>query len=313
MALAPSFLEVSIMRFGISCLLVFLATRVFAHAGDEIYPFLELLDEDLDRIDLTDGSVEDWLEVVGEPSLTASDFFWEDHPYDPSEVDFRIWLAWNQSTSTLWIAMERFDDLYFNLYDGYEPWDIRLWDSSMRFGVDGDHSGGPYSAFGACRDCTAEELLEDNRQAQEWMAIAETPNGEPVIHLGASEWVAKEPYAAAGGGVIGQTPATTVTEVKVTPFDDLIYNDEDASQTSQLYPGKTIGFFILTTDNDDTQWKDGHGRKIRLSLPADTRALLHADFFVDGLLIGAGDDPSLYDERSAVEPSSWARIKAALE
>ena len=47
-----------------------------AHVGDEIYPFFELLDEDLDRIDLTDGSVEDWLEVVGEPSLTALDFYW---------------------------------------------------------------------------------------------------------------------------------------------------------------------------------------------------------------------------------------------
>lgn len=27
------------MRFGISCLLVLLATRVFAHVGDEIYPY----------------------------------------------------------------------------------------------------------------------------------------------------------------------------------------------------------------------------------------------------------------------------------
>ena len=48
MALAPSFVEMNIMRIGISCLLVFLAARVVAHVGDEIYPFLELLDEDLD-------------------------------------------------------------------------------------------------------------------------------------------------------------------------------------------------------------------------------------------------------------------------
>ncbi len=39
MALAPSFVGMNIMRFGISCLLVFLAARVFAHAGDEIYPY----------------------------------------------------------------------------------------------------------------------------------------------------------------------------------------------------------------------------------------------------------------------------------
>ncbi len=34
--------------------------------------------------------------------------------------------------------------------------------------------------------------------------------------------------------------------------------------------------------------------------------------FVDGLLVGAGEDPSRYDDISAVEPSSWGRIKAAL-
>ena len=31
-----------------------------AHTGDQVYLFYELLDEDLDRIDLTDGSIEDW-------------------------------------------------------------------------------------------------------------------------------------------------------------------------------------------------------------------------------------------------------------
>ena len=59
-----------------------------AHVGDQIYPFFELHDEDLDRIDLTDGSVEDWLEIIGEPSLAAADFYWE-YDYDPADVDFR--------------------------------------------------------------------------------------------------------------------------------------------------------------------------------------------------------------------------------
>ena len=40
--------------------------------------------------------------------------------------------------------------------------------------------------------------------------------------------------------------------------------------------------------------------------------MINADLFSDCLLVGAGDDPSLYDD-SAVEPSSWGRIKAALE
>ncbi len=292
-----------------------LASAAHAHIGDEIYPFYELLDEDLDQIDLADGSVEDWLEVIGEPSLMASDFFWENHRYDPSEVDFRIWLAWNQSTSTLWIAMERFDDLYFNLYDGREPWEMQNWDSSIRFMVDGDHTGGRYASGGGryCEHCTAEEILEDHRQAQQWMVIAEAPEGEHLFHFGASEWVVGEPYAAAGGGVIGESPVTTVTEFKVTPFDDLIYNDEDASEMSRLYPGKIIGFSMYTYDNDDTAHRDGYGRQILMSLSPGTRPLLLADAFVDGLLIGAGESPSSYDDVSAVEPSSWARIKAALQ
>ena len=217
-----------------------LAPAAHAHVGDEIYPFLELLDEDLERIDLTDGSVEDWLEVLGEPSLTASDFHWLNYPYDPSELDFRIWLAWHQGSNTVWIAMERFDDLYFNRYDGGGHGARLLWDSSIAFMVDGDHTGGKYAElYGPdCERCTPELVLAYNRQAQRWMAIAEAPDGEFLDYDGFSEWVVREPYAVAGGGVIGQRPATTVVEFKVTPFDDLIYDDEDASEVSQLHPGK---------------------------------------------------------------------------
>ncbi|MCY3737479.1 MAG: hypothetical protein OXG13_13810 [Gemmatimonadaceae bacterium] len=80
------------------------AGAAHAHTGDEVYFFYELLDKDLDRISLTDGSVEDWLEVVAEPSLFTSDF-WEgstDYPSDPKNLDIRVWLAWHRNTSTLW-------------------------------------------------------------------------------------------------------------------------------------------------------------------------------------------------------------------
>ena len=41
--------------------------------------------------------------------------------------------------------------------------------------------------------------------------------------------------------------------------------------------------------------------------------MINADLFSDGLLLGAGADPSRYDDDSAVEPSSWARIKASFK
>ena len=291
------------------------APAAFAHAGDEIYPFLELLDEDLERIDLTDGSVEDWYEVLGEPALTASDFYWLNYHYDPSELDFRIWLAWHQASNTIWIAMERFDDLYFNRYDGGGLSWMWYWDSSIAFMVDGDHTAGQYAQLLGpdCARCTPERILAYNRQAQRWMAIAEAGNGEILDYDGFSEWVVREPYAAAGSGVTGQSPATTVVEFKVTPFDDLIWDDEDASEVSQLRPGKIIGFAMRTNDNDATEYPDGFGPAIQLSLGPEFLDLrVDANLFVDGLLVGAGEDPSSYDDPSAVEPSSWARIKAAL-
>ena len=295
-----------------------LASAVHAHIGDEIYPFYELLDEDLDRIDLTDGSVEDWYDVLGEPSLTASDFYFGYSHYDPASCDNRFWLGWHRRSGTLWVAMERFDDIYHNNYAGesIEGWispTMHLWDSYFSFMVDGDHSGGRYwYSLNSCEGCTVEEAkVLNNRQAQRYLAIAETADGQHVDYVGASEWVVREPYAAAGGGVLGATPTVTVTELKVTPFDDLIYNDEAASAASELYPGKTIGFTIHTIDNDATEYSDGMGPSSDQRLSTEVWGTRFADFFVDGLLVGAGQDPSQYDGASAVEPSSWARIKAS--
>ena len=201
------------------------------------------------------------------------------------------------------------------IIEGYVIPTMHLWDSYFSFMVDGDHSGGRYH-FGpnTCEGCTVEEIkLRKNRQAQHWLVIAESADGQHVGYEGASEWVIREPYAAAGGGVLGATPATTVTELKVTPFDDLIYDDEAASEASDLYAGKIIGFNIRTHDNDDTQYSDGMGTTEMQWLSDRVSARRFADLFVDGLLVGAGEDPSRYDDRSAVAPSSWGRIKASFE
>lgn len=52
-----------------------LTATAHAHVGTRLFPIIELTDEDLARIDLHDGSVDDWRDVVGEPSLTASEFY----------------------------------------------------------------------------------------------------------------------------------------------------------------------------------------------------------------------------------------------
>ena len=97
----------------------------------------------------------------------------------------------------------------------------------------------------------------------------------------------------------------------VTPFDHLVHSDEDLSEASELYPGKTMGFELWLHDADsDTPLADS---ALYLLSRLDLDLWSDASGFVDGLLLGAGEDPSLYGDVSAVEPSSWARIKAALQ
>ena len=49
------------------------ASVASAHIGTRVFPFYELTDEMLERIDIHDGSVEEWYQV-GEPSMTLLDF-----------------------------------------------------------------------------------------------------------------------------------------------------------------------------------------------------------------------------------------------
>ena len=50
----------------------------------------------LEQIDLHDGFIDEWYEI-GEPCMTLLDFKTNDDiiPLNPSNLDFRIWLAWH--------------------------------------------------------------------------------------------------------------------------------------------------------------------------------------------------------------------------
>ena len=100
--------------FLIAGLLVGMASVTGAHVGERVIPIYELSDEDLVRIDLKDGSVEEWKDIIGDPQLTAfsvsTDPNSPEDQYDPSDFDFRIWIGWNQSTSRIYVAFESIDD-----------------------------------------------------------------------------------------------------------------------------------------------------------------------------------------------------------
>ena len=122
-----------------------------AHVGDRLYPISYLSEETLAALDQDDASLEDWVEAVGEPALTPLDFGLASgdkaHPtsydeYDPSNLDFRIWLGWSRD-GKIHVAGQFADDVYYNEYSSL-PGDTFLLYDSITLMVDGDHSGGRF-------------------------------------------------------------------------------------------------------------------------------------------------------------------------
>ena len=304
---------------------------VAAHAGDRLFPISYLSEETLARLDLVDGDVEDWVDAVGPPTFTPVDFLlakssdWGGlnisyDQLDPSSLDFRIWMGWSRD-GRIHVAGQFVDDVYVN---EYEPGDFRVFRSnevfyvfdSISLLVDGDHTGGEYSYVASHGEL--ENALKTNMQAQHYEAIARVPSG-PMISLypttvgeiGFDEldteelnWMVQPPFARGGGGVFGENPTIWVAEFFATCFDRLHHFDPDESVVSQLEEGRIIGFDLYVRDYD---LEPGGPRAYYYLTGPDWGVWSQADHFADGLLLGPDD---LGD--SAVQSSSWARIKASL-
>lgn len=302
----------------IAGLLVGLAGAAWAHIGEQVIPIFELSDEDLARIDLKDGSTEDWQNILGEPSLTTPDFginFYvgDGVSYDPSDLDFRIWLGWNQSTSRIYVAMEAADNVYVNQYRGRKVDGVHNGSDNMTLRVDGDHSGGKYEFFREEFDTQEEWYLAFQVQAQAYNIGAQAPDNSYVTHrLPQAEWSILPPYAEGGGEVFSEAPAISVTEFFITPFDRLVWNSPEESVKSRLFPGKIVGLGIDVLDVDtprqDPSRVSSDDWHALYSLPLVYDPPFTADLLVDGVLVGAGGK---IPETTAVEYTSWARIKAA--
>ena len=130
------------------CLFVlFISTAIAAaHSGNRVFPFYQLTDEMLEKIDIHDGSVEEWHEI-GEPSMTLLDFQTVGNfiPPDPSNLDARIWLAWHDESNRIYAAFVIIDDTYHNTNDVTES---MYWSDSVTLSIDADHSGGSGRSLG---------------------------------------------------------------------------------------------------------------------------------------------------------------------
>ena len=300
------------MSFRVAFLILLPAIALDAQWSDRLYLFRELTDEMRARIDIRDGSVEDWSEVLGEPTLTPLDF--AIHPqypeYDPSSFDFRIWLAWHDAGNHLFVAAEIVDDIHVDddprLAASHRP----PTEATVHFMVDGDGSGGTVVETDEHRSVIRDITMV---QAQRYRATAEPREKGSNVYLEwvsiFSPWVHQVPYADGGGRVLDSQPVFYVVEFYVTAFDRLIWDSPEQSVVSELFAGKMMEFAMKLEDTDtdpsepdlihwlfgpDASWGQP---KIRTS-----------DRWAHGILLGADGGT----DGTAVERTTWARIKASL-
>ena len=301
------------------CLFVlFISTAIAAaHSDNRVFPFYQLTDEMLEKIDIHDGSVEEWHEI-GEPSMTLLDFQTVDNfiPPDPSNLDARIWLAWHDESNRIYAAFVIIDDTYHITNDVTKP---MYWSDSVTLSIDADHSGG--SGRSQVVDHTDAELMNIAGRTQRYTAIAEPESG-PTLDNQVPEsqtngkgiptsWKVYPPYGDAGGMAAGENPTLSVIEMYVTPYDSWgDWEDKKETEFTELSAHQIIGFVIMISDNDDecddcTITAFWFPTGIDFDGPEFAAILYNvADIFLDGILLPAQD--------TSVESITWGRIKASL-
>ena len=218
----------------------------------------------VENIQLDDGSVHEWIDLVGEPTMTLLDFVEErwQSPFDPSSLDFQIWLAWHDDPARIYLAFVGSDDVYKNTQDYNVDWfpstkDDFVWgmNDCLALAIDADHSGGEGLPKG---ESPSVDLLRASGETQYYEAIARAIGGPTLddewtrIGTGTFAWTVLPPYGAAGGAVVGEAPVISVIELYVTPFDRMgeTWDSPEGSVISTLGPGQIIGFSIGVLDND---------------------------------------------------------------
>ena len=165
-------------------LLLWLALQAGAHVGDRLYPIPYLSDEMLAEIQLDDGQIQEWYDLLGEPTLNLLDFTeeFQNSPLDPSDLDFRIWLAWHDEPARLYVAFVASDDVYKNTHD-YDSSNVNRqyvhMNDSITLAIDGDHSGGA----GNSNSDPMERWIEVHGQTQFYAAISHTASGPTLSDL----------------------------------------------------------------------------------------------------------------------------------
>ena len=287
-----------------------------AQLGDRVIPIPEITEEAVARIDLQDGTVAEWRDILGEPALTITDFgIWQGSDisaYDPSDFDFVMWLGWRQLTNHLYVAVAATDDHYVNEFGGdvkYASDQESVWDH-VAIGIDGDHSGGRWIDPAGWANDDFKTLY--NAHVQYYVGMAQPHTGSHVVLESTSQfsdWMSSPPYSEGGGGLFGENPLVVIVEFYVTAFDRLDWASPDNSEVSQLFPGKIIGLRPVVVDRDGPGSNDRALYTAAPLYPDDPEKWMFAESFVDAVLVG---DDGTGGGGTAVKLDSWGRIKASL-
>ena len=283
-----------------------------AHIGEYVFPVYELPSGDLP--DLRDGTLNDWEEVVPGPSLGPIDFGVDigTAAIDLADLTFEVYLAWHYVSQRIYVGIRRVDDVYVNTYEGGGDQRPIMAQDHFDFLVDGDHTGGPSMVSYKIDAPTEEDKLLVNRQAQVYFALPESPDGRLVGHWGFGAWATLPPYVDAGGFQYGEGPNVSGVEMYVTAWDELDWRGPDRSVPSLLAGDRIIGFHLGVFDIDEGGWESFSSTGSFYAIFGQWDPLLSADTFADGLLIPCERGDCSGAAMSAVQPESWARIKASI-
>ena len=293
------------------CVLLITSVTTSADFPDRVYRFVELTDEEVARIDLKDTSVDDWLEVVGEPSLWPLDFaVAPGSVHDPSSLDFRIWLAWHDKTDRLYVAAEFIDDIHIDFFDpSSETFLGTCGEPNLQFLIDGDQGGG----FVFETDNYDGDYYPGRHVQWYWACPGMFSDGVNLRMFSNSRvtpWVHLPPFADGGSGWFSERPTFFIMEFYVTAFDLLPWlggRPED-SVVSDLYPGKHISFALRIEDRDapldEADFYSIYGHTFD-----EGADYLDADHWALGVLEGRGETTG---GNTSVRDLTWGRIKASL-
>ncbi len=207
--------------------------------------------------------IEDWEELFGEPSLTRLDFTaFEDQArvrmeYDPSHLDFQIYLGWNRVSDRIYVGAICIDDVYVG-EEGYSSNYLeRAGEDHVSLHIDGDHDGSTAWEDDFVYDRQSDDSGLVDQKAQRYAAL---PLRRETSHVGlpfletyfeGEPWWGYPPYGDGGGSVVGENPVVWVTEFYVTPFDRLLRKEPENSLVSDLVAEQVVGFYVYVGDFDE--------------------------------------------------------------